>query len=215
MRSFGLLIGLAALVACGSTKSNDPAPGSYGTTLAPTKQPPPNPVGSFSAVLPAVTLQPGEEKTPCYLFDLAPAGPSRTVGGGHIKVGPGMHHGNITTRPKTGTGTRECPAETATTFGGEGIDIVNGGAVLFASSTQLVGEEWQSFPPGYGFPIKDGFGHDLGQDAPDADLAGDGGGGDAVVARHHHHLDAPGLQRGHRTGRAGLDGVGHTHYGGG
>jgi hypothetical protein len=31
-----------------------------------------------------------------------------------------MHHGNITTRPKTGSGLRECSQEDATMFGGEG-----------------------------------------------------------------------------------------------
>jgi hypothetical protein len=150
---------LAGAGACGSTKSTaaDAAPGTYGQSAPPTKQPPPNQVGSFTIALPAITLQPGDEQTPCYLFDLTVNGPSRLVGGGHIQVGPGMHHGNITTRPKTGTGTRECPADTTAMFGGEGVDIVNGGAVLFASSTQLAGEEWQSFPPGMGFRVKDGF----------------------------------------------------------
>ena len=161
MRAPTLVTAIALLLAACSSKSNTggtpPAPAPYGQTVTPTKSPPPNQVGSFSVALPPITLHPGDEQTPCWLFDLSVTGPSRMVGGGHIRVGPGMHHGNITTRPKTGTGTRECPADTASMFGGEGIDIANGGSVLFASSTQLAGEEWQSFPPGMAFPIKDGF----------------------------------------------------------
>jgi hypothetical protein len=38
--------------------------------------------------------------------------------------------------------------------GSEAVDIVTGGAWLFASSTQVQGEEWQSFPPGHGFRVK-------------------------------------------------------------
>jgi hypothetical protein len=162
MRYVPVFLGIAAIAACGGTKSEgtpapDAAPPRYGQSQPPNKSPPGNVVGSFSVQLPKVTMQPGDEKTPCWIFDLAPSGPSRTVGGGHIKVGPGMHHGNITTRPKTGSGTRECSVEDATMFGAEGVDIINRGAVLFASSTQLAGEEWQSFPAGMGFQLKDGF----------------------------------------------------------
>jgi hypothetical protein len=161
MRNGVVLFLLPAVWACGGTTSDGSAPAgsapTYGQSQAPNKAPPANVVGSFSIQLPAVTIQPGEEKTPCWMFDLAPTGASRVVGGGHITVGPGMHHGNVTTRPKTGSGTRECSNDDATMFGAEGVDIVNGGAVLFASSTQLTGEEWQSFPDGMAFRIKDGF----------------------------------------------------------
>jgi hypothetical protein len=37
------------------------------------------------------------------------------------------------------------------------MDILNGGSVLFASSTQVHGTEWRSFPDGMAFRIKDGF----------------------------------------------------------
>jgi hypothetical protein len=69
-----------------------------------------------------------------------------------------MHHGNITTRPKSGDSVRPCPeGEGAEDFGGEAEDILAGGAVLFGSSTQVVGEEWQSFPDGMGYPVADGY----------------------------------------------------------
>jgi len=123
----------------------------------PLAQPPANIVGGFSIQLPQVTLMPGDEIQPCYIFPVDLTGPSHTVGGGKLTVTSGMHHGNITTRPKTGDGIRPCdPNVDAPIAGGEGFDIINGGSVLFASSTQIEGTEWHSFPDGYGFPIKDG-----------------------------------------------------------
>jgi hypothetical protein len=35
--------------------------------------------------------------------------------------------------------------------------VLDGGAVLFGSSTQIVGQEWQSFPDGMAYRIKDGY----------------------------------------------------------
>jgi hypothetical protein len=113
-------------------------------------------VGGFSIQLPSLTLQPGEEVQPCYIFPLAIDGSSRVVGGATLDATPGMHHGNVTTRPKTGDGMRVC-SDADAQGGSEALDILNGGGVLFGSSTQIVGEEWQSFPAGMGFRVKDGF----------------------------------------------------------
>lgn len=127
-------------------------------THAPQKSKPQNVVGGFSIDLPTDTLAPGEEKEPCYIFPLDVKGPSHVVGGAKLTVGGGMHHGNIVTRPKTGEGIRPCPAnDDAGKFGGEATAIFKGGAVLFGSSTQISGEEWQRFPDGMGYPIKEGF----------------------------------------------------------
>lgn len=124
----------------------------------PAKSKPANVVGGFAIDLPKVTLQPGEESEPCYIFPLDIQGPSRVVGGGVLTVGEGMHHGNIVSRPKTGEGFRVCgPEDAGGSFGAEATAILNGGAVLFASSTQIHGEEWQRFPDGMGYPVKDGF----------------------------------------------------------
>ena len=108
--------------------------------------------------MPATEVPPGSERFPCWIFPLDVTGPSRIVGGGKLVTQPGMHHGNITTRPKTGEGIRPCGKnDSAGGLGGEASDILSGGSVLFASSTQIVGEEWQSFPDGMGFPLAEGY----------------------------------------------------------
>jgi hypothetical protein len=109
-------------------------------------------VGGFVAEMPPSTLAPGDETYPCMIIPLELEGPSRIVGGGSVTVGNGMHHGNITARPKTGEGVRPCPAEEGL-LGGEAGDILKGGAVLFGSTTQFEGTEWRTFPDGMGFPI--------------------------------------------------------------
>ncbi len=123
---------------------------------APPKQAPPYTVGGFTAQLPALTLQPGDEVLPCFIVPLDLQGPSHLVGGARLTVGPGMHHGNLTGRPSTGSGVRTCPAADLGDAQ-QALDVLNGGAVLFGSSTQVVGEEWQSFPAGDGYRIGDGF----------------------------------------------------------
>ncbi len=123
----------------------------------PEAKPPANVVGGFGIELPAATLAPGEESFPCWVFPLEVEGPSRVVGGGRVVTSQGMHHGNITTRPKTGEGLRPCEGDEGGLVGGEAGDILDGGAVLFGSSTQIEGEEWQSFPDGMGFPVADGY----------------------------------------------------------
>ncbi|HZS36727.1 MAG TPA: hypothetical protein VFF06_07875 [Polyangia bacterium] len=123
---------------------------------APPKQAPPHTVGGFSAELPSVTLAPGDEVLPCFIVPLVLEGPSHLVGGARLTVGPGMHHGNVSARPATGTGVRACP-DSDRGDAQQALDVLNGGAVLFGSSTQVVGEEWQSFPAGDGYRIADGF----------------------------------------------------------
>ena len=125
---------------------------------SPRAEPPANVVGGFSIQLPERTLAPGEERFPCFVFPLQVNGPSLIVGGGKLTTTKGMHHGNITSRPITdGEGIRPCPDDNAGAFGGEAADILAGGAVLFGSSTQIEGEEWQSFPDGMGYPIAEGY----------------------------------------------------------
>jgi hypothetical protein len=145
--------GLLALVLCGGG-CGGASPFAEGH--APPKQPPANAVGGFSIALPALTLKPGEEVQPCFVFPLELSGPSHIVGGATLTATPGLHHGNITTRPKTGDGIRNCAADDAA-GGSEANDIIKGGAVLFGSSTQFVGQEWQSFPTGMGYRIQDGY----------------------------------------------------------
>ncbi|HSO31267.1 MAG TPA: hypothetical protein VLT33_02090 [Labilithrix sp.] len=150
---------LGALVAaCGGGSGSDEAAQPVPEGAHPLKQPPPNVVGSFAIDVPPFTLAPGDEKMPCTIFPLVIDGPSRVVGGAKLTVGRGMHHGNITTRKKTGEGVRTCPNETGDdVVGSEAVDIIGGGAVLFGSSTQFAGEEWQSFPEGVGYRLKEGY----------------------------------------------------------
>lgn len=119
--------------------------------MPPLGEPPANVVGGFSITIPEMQLQAGEEIEPCWIFPLEVAGPSRITGGAVLRTPPGMHHGNITTRPKTGEGLRSCPPGDTDS----GLDIINGGMVLFASSTQVTGEEWYRFPDGHGYRVID------------------------------------------------------------
>ncbi|NUO54414.1 MAG: hypothetical protein HOV80_36690 [Polyangiaceae bacterium] len=119
----------------------------------PRQGPPAFAVGGFSVQVPSITIQPGEELFPCFIAPLERTGPSRVVGGGTVTVGKGMHHGNITSRPKTGEGFRPCPDDGG--LAGEAGDVLAGGAVLFGSTTQVEGQEWRTFPDGMGFPIGD------------------------------------------------------------
>lgn len=115
----------------------------------PLGEPPAHVVGGFSITVPETTLAAGQELEPCFIFPLELTGPSRIVGGAVLRTPPGMHHGNITSRPKTGDGIRPCPPGD----GDSGLDVINGGTVLFASSTQVEGEEWYRFPDGYGYRV--------------------------------------------------------------
>lgn len=117
---------------------------------------PANTVGGFSAQIPAEQLEPGDETTPCWVLPLEVEGPSRFVAAASLTTGVGLHHGNITTRPKTGEGVRPCEERTGL-GGSEAVDVLDGGAVLFGSSTQVVGTEWRNFPRGMAFRIKQGF----------------------------------------------------------
>lgn len=147
----GLAVGAAACSSHDGGGVDAPPKGS-----APAAATPANTVGGFSMQLPAVTLAPGEESTPCWLVPLEVHGPSRVVGGARLTAPPGLHHGNITTRTKTGDGVRPCDSTESNL--GEIVDVLNDkGTVLFASTTQYQGTEWMTFPEGMGFPVADGY----------------------------------------------------------
>ena len=119
----------------------------------PLQGPPDFVVGGFEAQLPEMTLAPGEEAFPCWIIPIEMVGDSQIVGGAKLTPDFGLHHGNVTSRPKTGDGIRECD-EATNMEGTEALDIVSGGAWLFASSTQVEDQEWQTFKSGHGFRIK-------------------------------------------------------------
>ncbi len=156
-------VGLA-LLGCGcSSKSAVGTPTTPG--VAPAQEAPANSVGGFvidlgDPSLMPVVMKPGAELFPCVVFPLNLMGTSHIVAGGMLTTSPGLHHGNITTRPTDGMpGIHPCPGVdwTQSTIGEEATDILAGGSVLFASTTQVQVNEWQSFPPGMGYEIKDGF----------------------------------------------------------
>jgi hypothetical protein len=153
--AFGVAAALWGL-GCGEGSGADGAGGGVDAPVGtkPKQGPPAHVVGGFSVQLDPIVVQPGEELFPCLIYPLTLTGPSRVVGGGSVTVGKGMHHGNITSRPKTGEGVRPCPDDGGL-IGGEGSDILAGGAVLFGSTTQVEGTEWRTFPEGMGFPIGD------------------------------------------------------------
>ncbi len=147
MRTWFLAVAVAA---CGDNVTIEAPP----TARPPLKQPPANVVGGFQIQIPETTLAPGDEIQPCWIFPLELTGPSHIVGGAVLRTEPGLHHGNITTRPSTGTGIRPCPAGDSSD---SGTDIIAGGMVLFGSSTQISGDEWYRFPDGEGYRVHDGY----------------------------------------------------------
>jgi hypothetical protein len=149
---------LAAVLCAGCAADGDdqpvaPLPPLY-QAQPPVQGEPAHVVGGIVVELPEMVLDPGAEEFPCWIVPVAIDGGSHIVGGAHLTTGPGLHHGNLTARPKTGEGMRLCTADDLA-GGAEALDVVNGGTWVFASSTQIEGEEWQSFPEGHGYRISD------------------------------------------------------------
>lgn len=151
IRLWGLVLGGVAWIACAPMQDvPPPSDSALPPGRPPAAAPPAHSVGGFDIVLPSLTLQPGEEKEVCYALPLELRGPSRMVSAGVVTTGPGLHHGNITTRGRTGDGVRPCSPGSAADLA---LEIAAGGSVLFASSTQVQGSEWQSFPTGYAYRV--------------------------------------------------------------
>jgi hypothetical protein len=148
------LLALALLCGCGG--NNATLPPTIPQGHPPPKMAPPHTFGGFSADLPPMMMAPGQESQPCYIIPLTLQGPSHLVGGARIVPQPGLHHGNLIGRAATGTGVRPC-TDADNAGGQEAIDVINGGTVLFGSSTQIQGEEWWSFPAGDAYRIKDNW----------------------------------------------------------
>ncbi|MFI5043018.1 MAG: hypothetical protein ACHQNA_14430, partial [Acidimicrobiales bacterium] len=173
-----------ALLACGASPGSPGLAGAStdaGTATEaglpqahpPLQQGPAHPVGGFSVDLgdpsipnlvgaaptDPIQVPPGGELFPCVVFPLVLQGTSHIVAAGQLTSSPGLHHGNITMRPSDGmAGIHACANTSWTTdvIGSEAFDVLAGGQVLFGSTTQIKSNEWESFPPGMGFAIKDG-----------------------------------------------------------
>jgi hypothetical protein len=151
-----LSIGIFGAAGCGSDGSETgPAPGTQPPGGNGPKDEPANVVGGFSVQIEDQVLAAGAETFPCYVFPVVLDGPSHFVGGAKLTTGVGLHHGNLTARKKTGNGIRPCSQKDKD--GSEAFDIAMGGTWVYASSTQVDGVEWQTFPAGYAYRIGDDY----------------------------------------------------------
>lgn len=116
-------------------------------------EPPANTIGGFRITLPAMTLQPGQERFPCYALPIEVRGSSRLIGGAVLRDPIGVHHGNVTSRP-VGSGPKPPAPPCDSRSGiGEVTDVQAGGVVLFGSSTQVDHDEWERFPDGMAYRL--------------------------------------------------------------
>ncbi|KYF84272.1 hypothetical protein BE11_00435 [Sorangium cellulosum] len=111
------------------------------------------PRSGFRIIAPPRTLAPGEETTFCLSWPF-PALVNTTVHAARVYTTAGLHHSNVIAKPVN-------PAFGPNPYPGchPGADDPFGALpdvipdVLFASSTQVVGEETLAFPPGMGFTL--------------------------------------------------------------
>jgi hypothetical protein len=115
--------------------------------------PPPPPRSGFRLVAPPVTLEPGEELSTCVSWPL-PELHHDIVYSARMFSTAGLHHSNVLAKPVDAElgpqpypGCRPDASEAFSSFG-DGIPDV-----LFANSTQLVGEEDLVFPAGMGYRL--------------------------------------------------------------
>ena len=124
----------------------------YGDPLTQLKLPDP-PRSGFRIVAPPRTLAPGEEVEDCLAWPMPPT-KEHIIYAGRIYTTPGLHHSNVISKPvdpKQGPNPYPaCNPGAADPFSQLPEAIPD---VLFANSTQIVGEETLAFPPGMGFRI--------------------------------------------------------------
>ena len=124
----------------------------YGEPLQDLTLPPP-PKSGFRIVAPPRTLAPGEEVSFCLSWPI-PELTHKIVHGGRLYTTPGLHHSNMVAKPiEVALGPNPYPG----CHPGAGDPFSNVGAgipdVLFANSTQVVGEETIQFPEGMGYVL--------------------------------------------------------------
>ncbi|MFS8068587.1 MAG: hypothetical protein ACMG6S_19695 [Byssovorax sp.] len=122
----------------------------YGDPLTQLKLPDP-PRSGFRIVAPPRRLAPGEEVETCLAWPM-PATQEHIIYAGRIYATPGLHHSNVIAKPvdpmKGPNPYPACNPGAADPFSQLPTVIPD---VLFANSTQVVGEETLAFPPGMGF----------------------------------------------------------------
>ncbi|MDI1447674.1 hypothetical protein [Polyangium sp. 6x1] len=124
----------------------------YGEPLRDLALPPP-PKSGFRIVAPPRTLGPGEEVAFCLAWPI-PEITNTIVHGGRLYTTPGLHHSNMVAKPiAADLGPNpypECHPGADDPFSNVGAGIPD---VLFANSTQVVGEETIQFPEGMGYKL--------------------------------------------------------------
>jgi hypothetical protein len=124
----------------------------YGEPLTQLDLPPP-PRSGFRLVAPPRVLAPGEEALFCLSWPI-PATTHHIVYAARLYTTPGLHHSNVITKPvdpKLGPNPYpSCHPGAADPFADLGAGVPD---VLFANSTQIVGEETIVFPPGLGYRL--------------------------------------------------------------
>ncbi|MDI1483929.1 hypothetical protein [Polyangium sp. y55x31] len=124
----------------------------YGEPLQDLTLPPP-PKSGFRIVAPPRTLAPGEEISFCLSWPI-PALKHDIVHGGRLYTTPGLHHSNMVAKPvQPDLGPNpypNCHPGADDPFSNVGAGIPD---VLFANSTQVVGEETIQFPEGMGYVL--------------------------------------------------------------
>lgn len=125
----------------------------YGGALTVLKLPDP-PKSGFRIVAPPRTLKPGEEDEFCISWPFPKVLHNNYVYAGRLYTTPGLHHSNLISKPINPTyGPNPYPAcnpGASDPFADIGAGIPD---VLFANTTQIVGQETLAFPPGMAFPI--------------------------------------------------------------
>ena len=124
----------------------------FGDPLVQLKLPDP-PKSGFRLVAPPRTLAPGEKIDTCLAWPI-PSTKEHIVYAGRLHATPGLHHSNLIAKPvSTATGPNPYPAchPGASDPFSQLPDLIPD--VLFANSTQVVGEETLAFPQGMGFRL--------------------------------------------------------------
>jgi hypothetical protein len=109
------------------------------------------PKSGFRIVAPPRTLAPGEEVETCLSWPI-PSTMEHIVYAGRLHATPGLHHSNVIAKPiNAQTGPNPYPGcnPGASDPFSQLPEVIPD--VLFANSTQVVGEETLAFPPGMGF----------------------------------------------------------------
>ena len=124
----------------------------YGDPFTQTLLPEP-PKSGFRIMAPPRLLQPGEEDLFCLSWPY-PTFQNEIIYAGRLYTTPGLHHSNLIAKPiDADTGPNPypgCHPGASDPFSDIGSGVPD---VLFASSTQVTGEETLAFAPGMGFRV--------------------------------------------------------------